>query len=237
MALSKKKKEEISEEKGWQQVDSAVIKSEKFLEKYQTQLLYVAGAIVIIVLAYLGYKNFYLQPRNEEAQVALFKGEQYFEAGKDSLAIFGDGNGYLGFEVIADTYGSTKAGDLAKAYAGICYARMGNNEKAIDKLSDYKGGDKLFTYQAKVTLADCYVNTGKLDEAVKLYADAGKKADNPIYSPIYYKKAAMVYREQKNYDKAIELFTLIKNNYMNSSEASDADKYIEEANILKGGSK
>lgn len=232
--MSKKKKEALREEKEWDKVDNAVITSERFIEKYQKQILIGIGAIVVIVCGFFAYQHFYLQPKTYEAQVALFRGEQYFEQGRDSLALYGDPNGYAGFEAIADTYGSTVAGDLAKAYAGICNARLGQYDKAISYLKDYKGGDKLFTYQAKVTLGDCLVNTGKLDEAVKYYEDAAKKANNDIYSPVYYKKAAMVYRELKNYDKVIENFTYIKNNYMNSMESADADKYIEEATLLKG---
>lgn len=233
MALSKKKQEAIKEEKDWNQIDQAVVKSEKFLEKYQKQLLYAVGAVVVVVCGYFAYQQFYLEPKNKEAQVAMFKGEQYFGAGRDSLALVGDGNGYLGFEEIANMYGSTKAGKLAKAYAGLCNARLGNNEKAIEYLKGYSGGDALFTFQAKVALGDCYANVGDLDNALKQYTNAAKNVDNDVYAPMYYKKAGMIYREQKNYDKVVETFTFIKNNFMNSMEASEADKYIAEANMLK----
>ena len=49
-----------------------------------------------------------------------------------------------------------------------------------------------------------------------------------------YKKAGLIYRNQGNYDKVIEVFSIIKNQYMNSPLAIEADKYIDEANILKG---
>lgn len=234
MALSKKKQAELKEEKGWQQIDTAVVKSEKFIEKYQKQLLIGIGVVILVVCAVFAYKQFYLEPRNKDAQVAMFKAEQYYSAGQDSLALFGDDNGNLGFEAVAQTYGSTKAGKLAKAYAGICNARLGNYEQAIQYLKGFSADDKLFAYQAKVTLGDCYVNTGNLDEAVKLFEKAAKGVDNDLYAPVYYKKAAMIYREQKNYDKVIETFSLIKNSYMSSMEAADADRYIEEAKLLKG---
>lgn len=231
---SKKKQDALNEEKDWNRIEDAVFKSQNFLLKYQKQLLIGIGVVVVIVCAYLAYNKFYLQPKGEEAQVAIFKGEQYFQAQQDSLAIFGDGNGYIGFENIINEYGSTKAGDLAKYYAGISYSRLGKYDQAISYLEDYKGGDKMVTYAAKGALASCYANTGKLDDAAKNFMDAAKGADNALLSPLYYKKAAMVYREQKNYDKVIELFTKIKNDYISSMEAADADKYIEEANLLKG---
>ncbi|NDW09587.1 tol-pal system YbgF family protein [Dysgonomonas sp. 520] len=235
MAPSKKKQEAIREEQDWNKIDNAVIKSENFIEKYQKQILIGIGAVVLVVCLFMAYKYLYLQPKNLEAQAAMFRGEQYFEQGKDSLALYGDGNEFVGFEEIANTYGSTTSGKLAKAYAGMCHAHMGNYDSAIEYLESYSGSDELFTYQAKVVLGDCYVNKGELEKAVKLFETAAKKANNDLYSPIYYKKAALTYRELKNYDKVIELFTLIRNNYMNSRDAYDAARYIEEAKILKQG--
>lgn len=233
--MSSKKKQEIAkEEKDWNRVDDVVFKSESFLLKNQKIILGVIGIAAIIVCGFFAYKTFYLTPKTEEAQVAIFRGEQYFQNQQDSLALYGDGNGYLGFISIINEYGSTKPGDLAKYYAGICYARTGKYEEAINYLKDFKGGDELLTYAAKGAIGDCLVNTGKTEEAIKYYMDAAKGSDNALTSPANYKKAAMVYRDMKNYDKVIELYTLIKNNYMTSMEASEADLYIDEANLLKG---
>lgn len=230
---SKKKQEALKEEKDWNRVDDVVFESGSFLIKYQKQLLIGVGALVLIVGAVLAYKTFYLKPITEEAQVAIFKGEQYFQMRQDSLALFGDGNGYVGFEAIINEYGSSKTADLAKYYAGISYSRLGNDEKAISYLKDFKGGDYVITYAAKGALGNSYVNVGKLEDGAKSFIDAAKGADDSFLSPVFYKKAAIVYREMKNYDKVIELFTLIKNNYMESMESADADRYIEEANLLK----
>ena len=55
-----------------------------------------------------------------------------------------------------------------------------------------------------------------------------------VQSPIMYKKAGLIYRELGQHDKVIEVFSIIKNNYMNSPYAKEADKYIEEAKLQKG---
>ena len=47
------------------------------------------------------------------------------------------------------------------------------------------------------------------------------------------KKDGMVYEAEKKYDKAIELYTKIKNEYPQSGEAQDIDKYIERATLSK----
>jgi len=232
---SKKKQAELREEKDWEKIDTAVHQSEHFIEKYQKQLLIGVGVLVIIACGYLAYKQFYIGPKNVEAQAALFKGEQYFRSGQDSLAIYGDANGYLGFESIIDDYSSTKAGKLAKLYAGICYANMGQYDKALDYLKGFSGDDKIISQLVNGSIGDCLDNTGKSDEAVSYYIKAAKGVDNPSQSPILYKKAGLIYRNQGKYDKVIETFTIIKNQYMNSPLAGEADRYIEEANLMKAG--
>lgn len=233
---SKKKQAEQREEKDWEKIDSAVFGSEHFIQKYQKQLLTGIGIAVLIVCAYLAYNQFYVGPKNEEAQAAIFKGEQYFRNGQDSLAIFGDPKaGYVGFESIINEYGSTKAGELAKLYAGISYANLGQYEKALNYLKSYSGDDNIISQLVYGTIGDCLDNTGKADEAVSYYVKAAKGVDNASQSPILYKKAGLIYRNQGKHDKVIEVFTIIKDQYANSPIAAEADRYIEEANLLKAG--
>ena len=93
------------------------------------------GVIIVVVLAVLAYHNLYLKPKNEKAQAAIYKGERYYQNHQDSLALFGNGNYYIGFEEVMNQFGGTKTADLAKAYAGISYSRLGDNEKALDYLT------------------------------------------------------------------------------------------------------
>ena len=51
--------------------------------------------------------------------------------------------------------------------------------------------------------------------------------------PIFYKKAGLAYLYEKNFDKAIETFEMIKKTYLNSPEGQEADKYIEQAKLTK----
>ena len=69
--MSKRKQAELSEEKDWKRIDDAVVGSERFIEKYQKQLLIGIGAVVVVVLGFLGYNNFIVKPKAEEAQVAI----------------------------------------------------------------------------------------------------------------------------------------------------------------------
>ena len=70
-------------------------------------------------------------PQEKKAAAAIFKGEQYFAKDSFNLALNGNGADFDGFEGIIDQYGSTASGNLAKAYAGICYFKMGETEKLL----------------------------------------------------------------------------------------------------------
>ena len=164
----------------------------------------------------------------------IFKGERYFQNGQDSLAIFGNGNDYIGFEEIINQYKGTKTADLAHVYSGISYNRLGDQEKALQHLKKFKGGDLLLTPAVTGAIGDVYMNMGNTDEAITQFLKAAKQAKDEMISPIYYKKAGEAYLHLGNYDKAIENFTYLKDNYISSPEGQEADKYIKQAELLKG---
>ena len=117
------------------------------------------------------YKNLYAEPREEKAQAALFKVQEYFEQDAYEQALNGDSIGYVGFLKVADEYSGTKAANLAKAYAGICYAQLGQLDKAASTLlsaadkADNNSLSPIFLMQA----GEILVKQGKYDDAVNAY--------------------------------------------------------------------
>ena len=228
-----KKQKEVNPEKNLDNINEALTSTEQFIEKNQNAIMIGLGVVIVVVLAVLAYHNLYLKPKNEKAQAAIYKGERYFQNQQDSLALFGNGNDYIGFEEVMNQFGGTKTADLAKAYAGISYSRLGDNEKALDYLTKFKGGDKLITPAVTGAIGDVHMNLGNSDKAVNHFLKAAKAADDNMLSPIYYKKAGLAYIHAQNFDKAIETFEKIKNTYINSPEGQEADKYIEQAKLSK----
>ena len=163
-------------------VEEALSKSEAFLIKNKKIIIGVIVAIIVIIAAVVLYKQYYAEPREEKAYAALFKGEEYFEAGNFEMAIAGDSIEYLGFQDIIDNYGGTKAANLAKAYLGISHAQLGQNEAAIKVLSEFDGDDQMVSPALKGTMGNCYAKLGNLDKAVALLQEAAKEADNNTLS-------------------------------------------------------
>lgn len=146
-------------------VDEALSTSEAFLIKNKNALLGAVVALVVIVGGFLGYKHFISEPNELKASEAIFKGEQYFGADNFEVALKGDSLGYAGFVKLADEFSGTDAGNLANAYAGLCYAQLGKYEDAIKYLDKFSGDDLLVAPSVMGALGNCYAQTGQLDKA------------------------------------------------------------------------
>jgi tetratricopeptide (TPR) repeat protein len=207
-------------------------KSEQFIEKYQTKVIYGIIAIALVVGAILGIHYGYMIPQEKKAEAALFKGEQYFAADSFALALHGNGADYIGFDKIISEYGMTSTAKLAKAYAGICYFRLGDADKAIGLLKSFSGKDKMISPAITGLIGDCYVNTGNVKEGIGYFEKAAKQADNEVVSPAYLKKAGIAYENLGQFNNAVKSYTLIKEKYSNSEEAAEIDKFITRASEL-----
>lgn len=214
------------------EVGEIVSRSEQFIEKYSKQLIYGIAAVFVVVALILGVRHGYLIPRENKATTALFKGEQYFARDSFALALNGNGADYEGFEAIVKSYGSTNAGNLAKAYAGICYFRMGEHDLALKSLKSFKAKDDMISPSVTGLIGDCYVNMGQTKEGVSYFEKAAKQANNEVVSPVYLKKAGIAYESLGQYKDAVAAYTTIKEKYFSSMEANDIDKYITRAEAM-----
>lgn len=214
-------------------VEEALTQSEAFLIKNKKTIIGVVVAIIVIVAGVTMYKNLYAAPREEKAQAALFMGQQYFESNNFEQALNGDSIGYAGFLKVAEEYSGTKAANLAKAYAGICYAKLGKTQEAIDALNGFDANDQMVAPAIKGTIGNCYAQLGDLDKAASTLLDAANQADNNTLSPIFLMQAGEILVKQGKYDEAIQAYTTIKDKYFASYQAMNIDKYIEQAKLLK----
>ena len=214
-------------------VEDALTQSEAFLIKYKNAIIGGVVAVIIIVAGFIMYKNLYAEPREEKAQAALFKGQEYFEQDAFEQALNGDSIGYTGFLKVADDYSGTKAANLAKAYAVICYAQLGKYEEAVKMLDSFNGKDQMVAPAILGAAGNCYAQLGQLDKAASTLLSAADKADNNTLSPIFLIQAGEILVKQGKYDDAVNAYTKIKDKYFQSYQAMDIDKYIEQAKLMK----
>lgn len=228
--MAKKKAQQTDNLQG---LESALTKTEQFIEENHKPITYIIGALVLVVIIYLAFTRFYLHSREKEAQSQIFMAENYFEMDSFNLAINGDGN-YLGFLDIIDDYGMTKSANLAKYYTGISYLHLGQYEEALDYLAKFKTKDLLLAPIAEGAKGDIKLEMGNPDEAVKHYLKAYKLNDNELTTPLYMMKAANLLESAEKYNDALVLYKEIKEKYPNSAEGQNIDKYIARVEIKLG---
>ena len=226
--MAKKKTDKTEEQ--FAVVEETLTRTEQWVENNQKTLSTIVFAIVGVIALYLAFDKFYVDPINEEAQQELFKSVSYFEADSFNLALNGV-NGEYGLLDIIDDYGSTEAGNLANYYAGVCFLKTGDNESAIDYLSDFSSDDEVVSSVAYGSMGDAYMNTGEFDNAINYWTKATFNSKNDFTTPIYLKRAAMALEEDGNLDRALEYYTIIQKEYSNSDEARDIDKFITRAQL------
>ena len=219
MARNVKKKEEFAT------VEQALSTSEAFIEKYQRQILISVGIVIAMVLIILSVRNFYLQPRAIAAENEMHTAQMFFANGNFERALNGDDFTTIGFRAIASDFRMTPSGNLAAAYAGICYFRLGDFHNAIKFLSRFNGRDSYLAASVIGLIGDSYVELGEVSRAIG-YFERAANMGNDIMSPIFLKKAGLAHESLGNLTRAARSFQKIKDSFPNSQEASDIDKYI-----------
>jgi tetratricopeptide (TPR) repeat protein len=207
-------------------------KVEDFYNKNKQIISGVAIGIAAIVIGYFAFTLLYLEPQQKEAQTQIYKAQGYFAVDSFDLALNGDGN-YLGFLAIIDKYGMTKAANLSKYYAGICYLKTGQFQEAIDHLKGFSSNDLIVKSIALSGIGDAYMELGEKDNALSYYQKAIDASENSLTAPIIMKKTAMAFESNEQYEKAAKIYKSIKEQYPNSAEGRDIDKYIARAEARK----
>ncbi len=226
----------MSEKKGHHEgeqlesIEHVLSDSEKFIEKNQKMITNVVLGVIVVVLAFMAYNRYVVEPREVDAQSQLFAGEMLFEKDSFQLAIEGDGN-FMGFEYVVDKYGATASGNLAKYYTGISYFKLGDYESAIKYLNKFDAEGQMMPPIKAGAIGDCYVELGDLDKAISNFKKASSY-DNSFTAPIYMKKCGVAYEAKGDYAKALDCYNEIKADYPASTEASDIEKYIARASEL-----
>jgi tetratricopeptide (TPR) repeat protein len=224
------KKKVTSSPQGLENVEETLTRTEQYLEEnYRTLLTGLAVIAVIAGIIWLG--SIYLKKRSSDAQSQMFQAERYFEIDSFALAINGDGN-YLGFLDISQSYKMTRAANLAKYYAGICYLKLGEYEDAITHLESFKKRDNILAATATGAIGDAYVELGDMAKGADYYSQAAAFSSNEFLTPVFLMKEGQVYESLEQYSKALEVYQTILDKYPTSTEGSTIEKHIARVKLL-----
>lgn len=236
----KEKNEAIEEQSTTAEVfntlDESASKTEEWVAKNQNYIFGVVAAIAFIILGYLGYQKYILEPKQEEAMNEMFKAQQYFDQAvnsteKDSLfnLTLKGGEGKFGMLDIIEEYSGTPAANLANYYAGMSYLNMKDYSNAIKYLTKFKSKDLMLNPIAKGAIGDAFVQINQPTEALEYYEKAIAASTNNLTTPLYLSKAGKLALSLEKHDKALKYFERIKTEFSSSTESANIDVFIGKA--------
>ncbi|OOQ58920.1 tetratricopeptide repeat protein [Mucilaginibacter pedocola] len=208
--------------------NTETVKSGSFVQENQKSLLFIAAAIVLMVVIYIAYVKLYLGGREEKAASQIYMAQQFWSNKEWDKAIKG-ADSYPGLEKIVADYSNTKTANLATFYLGVAYLNKGEYRKAIDNFSNYRGEDVMVAAEAYGNTGDAYVELKDYDKAETYFKKAIDKANNQFLSPVYLKKLGLVYEAKNDFKAAAESYKKIKTDFPTSAEAQSIDAYIARA--------
>ena len=199
---------------------TAMNKTEMFFEKNSKSMIIALLALFVLAAAIFGYRQLISQPRERKAAEMIAQAQYRFESTTPEyqLALEGDANG-PGFLDVIDQYGSTRAGNLAKHYAGICYLRLGDLDNAATYLAKYKPAKGI---PAEIVNAQNIGLQGDIAVEKGDYAAAIKN----LTAPMYLRKAALAANAMGNKEQALGFAQRIQNEFPASAEAQNAEKLM-----------
>jgi len=196
---------------------------EDLIKRYRVLLSNLAILVAVAVGGIIFVLN-YRSKKNEEAQAAMFRAVYQFEAGKFDKALAGDKE-YQGLLSIIKQYSATKAGNLAKYYAGVSYVQKKEYAKALEYLKKFNASDYLLQAKAWELIGDVYSEQEQYKEAASYYEKAANYKSNPAFTPMYLLKQALVFEKLKHFTHALNCYEKIMKEYPKSASYRQACQY------------
>lgn len=199
-----------------------------FYAKHKKNVQIALGVLVALVAGYFYYTKYYMPEQEEEALALLYSTQRYFDKDSMDLVLNGDGTNPGAID-IADEYGNTKAGNLAKYYAGRAYLSKREFENALEYFKKSKFKDEMLGPLTQILIGDCYVELDQLDEAGAAFKKAAGMRKNNFTTPLALMKAGRVYEKLENWDDALKVYRRIKKDYAETEIGIQIHRYIYRA--------
>lgn len=203
--------------------------TENFFDKYKKYLLIGGGALVVIILGIIGYNQFVSKPHLEESQDAYWNAFYEWEDNDTTELAYEGNDNFMGFEEISSEYDGTPAGEIGSYGMATRAMEKGEWEEALGHLEECEFEDIMIGTLVIGMMGDCYVEMGDFESAVAKFEEAANREPNEFTSPMFLKKAGLVYEEMGDNQAAVDSYQKIKDEWADATVAADIDKYIVRA--------
>ena len=206
--------------------EESAARMQGYWKKYAKPAAIVVAAAIVIFGGWFIYNSWIVQPKEEQAEKAIYKAQQYFAQDSSSKVLQGDGVN-KGVLAIMNNYSGTKTANLAKFYAGVSYLKLGKVNEAVNYLKDFTTDSKPVQMRAYGCLGDAYSELNKKTEAIDAYKKAASAFESDeTNSAEYLFRAAMLSEVSGNTQQAVDLYKQLKDKFPATMRGSQADKYL-----------
>ena len=180
---------------------------------------YVAGGILLLAFVFFAYRQFIWKPANDDSKNSYWIGLNY--AAKDSTNLAIDE-----FGMAVNEYDGKIGGEVAQFLLGRQYMEQGDFEAALDELGSVKVKDTYLSAMVVKLQADCYSELKDYEKAANLYLEAAEINPNENTTPEVLFAAGQCAEAINNFEKALECYQKIKDEYPSTSKGMSIEKYI-----------
>ena len=190
----------------------------------------IGVALLVLVLAIPGY-IYYHQQQEQAANQHLGQILPVYEQGNYQQALDGTGE-QAGLLTIAGDYSNTSAGNLAAFYAANALYQLEEYDRALTYFQQFEKSENFIGASAFAAQAAIQENKGAFERAGELYEQAAGQYQNKLTAPRYLLSAGQAYEEAGQYEAAMGVYQRIQEEYPESAQASDAERYMARAQVL-----
>jgi tetratricopeptide (TPR) repeat protein len=207
------------------------MKATAFYEQHKKNISIGLTAAVVLIIAVVVYVN-NRNANNEKATTDLGKVYQYYDNGQYQLAIDGvPEKNIAGLKSIAENYGGTPSGEMARFYLASAYFQLGKHDDALREFEDLSPKGELLTISRLAGIAGCYEAKKEWKDAAEYFEKAATKDAKDISAAENLSYAARNYALAGDKEKALSLYKKLKKNYPTTTFARDADRYIAQLSV------
>lgn len=198
-----------------------------------------AGVAAVILAAVFGWR-FYSERQTLKASAALEEAMKVFNARirtagepeePGEITYVAENNKFEDaakkFAAVAENYGRTQPGAVARYYAGLCQEHLGRNDEAGKWLRQAASSSHTeVAALSKFQLAGVLAEQGKNEEAVKIYQQLIEKPALFVPKPVVMLALAEHYA-RTNPPEAVKLYNQLKTEFPNTAVAEQAERQLE----------
>jgi tetratricopeptide (TPR) repeat protein len=200
-----------------------------FYDEYRRVAQGIGVGLLVLVLAIPGY-IYYHNQQEQAANQRLGQILPVYEQGNYQQALDGSGDN-AGLLTIADEYSGTDAGNLATFYAANALYRLEEYDRALTYFQRFEKGENFIGASAFAAQAAIQENKGNYEQAAKLYEQAASQYENKLTAPRFLLNAGQAYEEAGRYEAAMTAYQQIQEEYPDSDQASNAERYRARAKV------